>query len=145
MNDKIVFKSGVSLKLVVFLTVLFCGLTISFIVIAAWPGLLVIGLVILFIIHTFWNTYYTITPDAKLNIRCGLLFYEVIDISTIYKVDPSRTIISAPAFSFDRLEIFYHKFDSIIISPQNKAEFISLLLKFNTAIKIKKEVSSIGT
>ncbi|PIQ21452.1 MAG: hypothetical protein COW65_09010 [Cytophagales bacterium CG18_big_fil_WC_8_21_14_2_50_42_9] len=128
MNEKIVFKSGVSLKLVIFLSVLFCGLTISFIVIAAWPGLLVIGLVILFIIHTFQNTYYTVTPDAKLDVKCGLVFHKIIDINNIYKIEPTDAIISAPALSLTRIEIFYNKFNSVIISPQNqKSLFVSYI------------------
>ena len=136
MNENIVFKSGVSWALLVFLFVLFTGLSIYFVVLAAWPGLILNGLIILFIVYTFRNTYYIITPDAKLHIRGGLLFYEVINITTIYKIEPTNTILSSPAFSLDRLEIFYYKFDSVIISPQNKAEFISLLLKFDSAITI---------
>ena len=44
---------------------------------------------------------------------------------------------SAPANSFDRIEIIYNKFDSIIISPENKQQFIESLLVINPDIKVK--------
>jgi hypothetical protein len=43
--------------------------------------------------------------------------------------------MSSPALSLDRIEIFYNKFDSVIISPKNKADFVAELKSINPAIE----------
>ncbi|MFC3199468.1 PH domain-containing protein [Parapedobacter deserti] len=52
------------------------------------------------------------------------------------QIEETRTLISAPAPSLDRLEIFYNKFDSIVISPKDKQGFIADLLKLNPEIEV---------
>jgi len=47
---------------------------------------------------------------------------------------PTNSILSAPALSFDRIEIFYNRFDSIVISPGDNAAFIADLKEINSAI-----------
>jgi len=39
-------------------------------------------------------------------------------------------------FSLDRLEIFYNRFDSVVISPEDKAGFIAELTKLNPEIEV---------
>jgi len=60
-----------------------------------------------------------------------------IDISSIRKIEATNNIISSPAASFDRLEIFYKTYESIIVSPKNKDEFLSDLTRINPKIEIK--------
>ena len=45
-----------------------------------------------------------------------------IDIKSIRKIIETYNPLSSPAASIDRLEIFYNKFDSILISPKDKKE-----------------------
>jgi hypothetical protein len=83
----------------------------------------------------FFNTYYAISTDGVLSVKCGMFFNSKINISDISKIEDTRSILSAPALSMDRMEIFYNKFDSIVISPADKAGFVATLQKINPGIR----------
>lgn len=93
-------------------------------------------LIIIFglISHMFLKTEY-IVEENKLKIKCGFFNYKPIDINEIKEITKSSTIISAPAPSFDRIEIKYGKFEELIISPKDKIEFAAYLTSINPAIK----------
>jgi hypothetical protein len=93
--------------------------------------LVVIGAIFL---PAFFDTWYAVS-NASLQVKCGLFYNKIIEIAAIKKIEDTRTLLSAPALSLNRLEIFYNKFDSIIISPENKAEFIRLLKDYNPSIE----------
>lgn len=101
----------------------------------SWPGIFILLILALFIFHLFRNTNYKIT-DNQLYIKSGFIYQSKIDINQIKKISHTRSILSAPALSFDRLEILYNKFDSVIISPENKEEFVAELKKINPRIQI---------
>ena len=63
----------------------------------------------------------------------------IIDINTIKSIEPTHTIISAPASSLDRLRISYNKYDDVVISPQRKEEFIRQLQTINPNIVFKEK------
>lgn len=87
-------------------------------------------------LQLFLATYYAIDRDT-LTIHGGLLYKrKKIPVASIRKIEKTRTLVSAPAPSFDRLEIFYNRFDSVVISPKDKAEFIAELIKLNPEIKV---------
>ena len=60
----------------------------------------------------------------------------IIDINTIKSIEPTHTILSAPASSLDRLRISYNKYDDVVISPRRKEEFIQHLLSINPQIEL---------
>ena len=62
----------------------------------------------------------------------------VIDISTIKSIEPTHTILSAPAGSLDRLRISYNKYDDVVISPRRKEDFIRQLQSINPQITVKR-------
>lgn len=86
-------------------------------------------------IHLFFTTYYVIDGNVLI-IRSGLLHRTKVEISSIRKVRETNNPISAPATSFDRLEIFYNRFDSIIVSSKDKQGFIDELVKHNPSIEM---------
>ena len=92
--------------------------------------------VILFVIHMFMTTVYTIDGD-KLTIKCGFLYNKNIDIKTIKMISETNNALSSPATSLDRLEINYGKFDSVIISPKLKSEFINEIMRLNPNVEVK--------
>jgi hypothetical protein len=113
------------------------GVTIAYLIyMKTWPGVLVLALTSLFILHLFLNTYYQLN-DTSLRIKCGIIFDKTIDVNSIRKIEDSKSIFSAPALSHDRLEILYNKFDSVIISPENKEEFAKELKAINPNIELK--------
>lgn len=94
----------------------------------------------LFTLQLFLNTTYKISDDHQLVIRCGIATFGKIDISSIKSVEKTNSIISSPAPSFDRIELKYDKWESVIISPKDKRGFIDALLKINPGIDVKFEV-----
>ena len=93
-----------------------------------------LSLVFAFVLHLFLKTEYTIDKN-KLKIKCGFFTYKPIEIKDIKEVSKTSNIISSPAPSFDRIEIKYGKFDTLIISPKDKSSFVKDLTKINPDIK----------
>lgn len=87
-----------------------------------------------FVLFTFLRTRYTINGDT-LHIQCGFFTYSPIPIRNIREVTRTRSILSSPAPSFDRIEVKYDKFNSLILSPKNKKEFVAELQKCNPNIQ----------
>jgi hypothetical protein len=92
-----------------------------------------LSLVYAFILHLFFKTEYTI-DEKKLKIKCGLFSYKPIEIDKIKDISKTKSIISSPAPSFDRIAIKYGKFDEIIISPKDRLDFVAVLTKINPNI-----------
>ncbi|AMR32195.1 hypothetical protein A0256_12570 [Mucilaginibacter sp. PAMC 26640] len=104
-----------------------------------WKGsyvgaMICLGMMLVLYFPILFNTYYTVNDNGLLQVKCGLFIDTKIEIANIKKIVDTRTVISSPALSLDRLEIFYNKFDTIIVSPKHKADFIAALKKINPAI-----------
>ena len=66
-----------------------------------------------------------IVRGSSLIVKDGI-FSHVYDINDLRSIKPTHTLLSAPAASFDRLEInFTH--DTLVVSPRDKEDFIRLL------------------
>lgn len=143
---KKIFKSKIGLELVIPLVLVFgTVLAVTISQEPSWIGIVILLPVILFVVHIFMTTEYTIEND-KLTIKCGFLYNKIVDIKTIKKIKETNNPISSPATSLDRLEINYGKFDSIIISPKLKSEFINDVKRLNPNVEIqykKKQVENI--
>ena len=111
------------------------GMFIAMVITRAWPAVLIMGVLILVLIHTYFNTYYTIAGN-ELKVRYGFIINKTIDIGSIKKVVSTRDMRSAPALSTDRVEIFYNQNDSVLISPEDQAEFIERLKAINGEIVV---------
>jgi hypothetical protein len=111
------------------------GMFIAMIITRAWPAVLIMGVLILVLIHTYFNTYYTIAGN-ELKVRYGVIINKTIDIGSVKKIVSTRDMRSAPALSTDRVEIFYNQYDSVLISPEDQAEFIERLKGINGEIVV---------
>ena len=130
-----VYRSKVDLWLVL--------LIIAFVFIVTAPALLLafswvaLGSVLMlcsFIFYVFASTRYEIEEET-LSIKCGFFLNEKIHIKDIVRIRSTRSFISAPASSLDRIEIYISKQRSpIIISPRNKHLFIDSLKVINPDI-----------
>ena len=98
-------------------------------------GILLLLITFALILHMFLTTLYTV-DNTKLRIKSGFFSYKPIEISEIKRITKTNNIISSPAASFDRIEIHYGKFKSIIISPKDKLNFCKDLNELNPEIKI---------
>jgi len=128
-----VYKSKISASLIILITLpIFCLVAISFYY-RIWDPLIVATPIGLFIWYLYRTTYYTIEGN-KLNVKSGFLLNIDIDIDKIRSVAETDSILSAPAMSLDRIEVFYNKYDSVIISPPDKVQFIADLQAINPNI-----------
>lgn len=75
---------------------------------------------------------YTLTGDTLL-IRSGLLLRWRVPISGIESIEPSRTILSSPAWSLDRIRITYRDNSAgkqeMFISPTHREQFYEAILE----------------
>ena len=132
------FKSKVSYGTLVVIFLLFFapiiigtinnGITKNFFVL---NGILI--LVYAFILYLFLSTEYAIDKE-KLKIKSGFIYNKYLNIDKIKSITKTNNPISAPAASFDRIEIHFEKFNSVIISPKDKIGFVKELIKRNPNI-----------
>lgn len=142
------FKSKVDISLVVFaiLPIIICMLLefnqndLS----SNITSIAICFIILAFFVHIYLSTFYTIRNN-KLIVKSSFLFNQTVDIQSIKKILKSDSWESSPALSLDRLKIKFNKkpavrynfYDSIIISPENKEEFIESLLKINPQIEVE--------
>jgi hypothetical protein len=133
----IVFKSKIGLELLIPLLVVFG--TVLFLTIfepSGWIGIAILSPVILFVVHMFMTTYYVIKENSLI-IKCGFLYNKTVSIDKIIEISETNNPISSPATSLDRIEIRYEEFNTVIISPKKKKEFIREIIKLNPSIEVK--------
>ncbi|WP_242237788.1 PH domain-containing protein [Bacillus cereus group sp. BfR-BA-01316] len=93
-----------------------------------------IPLAILFSWSWFSTKY--IVGEEEITIRSGFVKKRIL-IRDIKRISDTKNPIAAHALSFDRLEIVYGPYETELISPRNKEEFILLLKRKNPGIEIK--------
>jgi hypothetical protein len=116
------------------------------VVLAAVPALLKPGTgqfimmiaVILFVGWIWFGTGYEISED-ELKIRCGP-FRQRIPIQEIKEIKKTRSPLSAPACSLDRMEIKYGKSKRVMISPADKGNFIKTIMEKSPSIQLDEEL-----
>lgn len=76
-----------------------------------------------------FSTYYLIR-GSELVIRSGPFRWKV-DISTIQSIKPTRSLLSSPALSLDRLEIKHGPGKVVLVSPAHREKFIEAISSAN--------------
>ena len=93
-------------------------------------GFIVIAVMCIFVNAVLFGIRYTVENDALTvkvaGIRCGRY-----DLKTLQSVRKTRTFISEPAASMDRIRLDFGKRKSAVISPDNREYFIETLKKIN--------------
>jgi hypothetical protein len=123
--------------LVILLIALFSGDSIETVLVPI--GFLILLLSVLIAV-TFFTTYYEIQDNLLI---VSMFFYKTkIKISEIRTIKYSNSIMKTnfykPGFHHKGIEIVYHKYDDIFISPEKRHQFIAKLLEINPNIEIKK-------
>jgi hypothetical protein len=136
-----VFKSKIGYGILIPVLVLLIGLTLLPIINGAPTGSILVMVsimvpVIALTLNIFFRTTYRIN-DNQLLIKCGFFYKATVDILAITTVSRTRNPISSPAASLDRIELKYGKWESVIISPDDKMAFVNELLKINPNIQHK--------
>ena len=92
--------------------------------------LLVAGLSLWLLVDTWYGI-----DDKELIVRHGP-FRTSVPISNIRAIRPTRTVVSAPALSLDRLEVI-HATGTLVISPLDQVNFIRVIKARNGAVEIE--------
>jgi len=71
------------------------------------------------------STYYLVEADT-LKVRSGPFSWSIL-LNEINTVKPSRSVLSSPALSLDRLELQYGRGQTILVSPKDIEGFQSAI------------------
>jgi hypothetical protein len=134
-----VYRSKIGPELVIPISLIFISLGVFMAYQRTWLGFAFILTIAAFLAHMLLTTYYTIIGNT-LKIKCGFFYNDSIDIAAIKKISESKVALKSPAASFDRLEIIYNTFDSVLISPKEKAAFVQDLLSVKPSIEVTFKV-----
>lgn len=134
-----IYPAKVSYGLLAFIFIVFFGPLASNVFEGNYStSFIVIGMVLLlvfsFIANLFFGTKYLINAN-KLRVKFGPFLFITINISDIKEISNSNSILSAPAPSFDRIEIKFGKYSEVVISPKDKIGIAKTLTSINPKIK----------
>lgn len=132
------YPSKISYGLLAFILAVLIGSMVPMLLESVWTGVFVHIGVLLFIAHLYGNTYYVIS-EKVLVVRSSVLIHKEIPVESIQSIAETNSIISAPALSFDRLEVCYGQGRYVVISPKEKASFIQHLTRLNPTIALLKK------
>ena len=130
------FPSKIGLELIVPLVIILGGTLTLMLIQSVWLGVVMVALVAAFVVHMMLTTYYTLDGDL-LKVKCGYLFNATVNVQSIKSIKETNNVLSSPAASLHRLEITYGKYDTVMVSPKDKAGFITALKSINPAIEVK--------
>lgn len=134
---KTVYPTKVSITLILIISIIMGCILISLAVSSKWIPFFIDLLLYASILYLMVSIKYEIN-ESQLIIHQAM-GKMVIDINTIKSIEPTHTILSAPASSLDRLRISYNKYDDVVISPRRKEEFIRQLQTINPNILFKEK------
>ena len=118
---KTVYPTKVSVTLVLIISLIMGCILVPYAIKSLWIPFTIILLLHFLFLFMLANIKYVITESQLIiDQSLGKWGKEVIDISTIKSIEPTHTILSAPASSLDRLRISYNKYDEVVISPRRK-------------------------
>lgn len=124
------------LIVVAIIAVVFCSADIS-----EWGKLSVILLpsilpVILLMGSIWLHTKYVIDDEKHiLRVKCGVLYDSKYKIDDMTEIRQTKSPLSAPALSFDRLKISFGTRKTVLVSPKNQEDFIKHLRRLNRHIE----------
>lgn len=117
------------------IAVVFCSTDIS-----EWGKLSVILLpsilpIILLMGDIWLHTKYMIDEEKHiLRVKCGVLYDSKYKIDDMTEIRQTKSLLNAPALSFDRLRINFGERKTVLVSPKNQDDFIKHLCRLNQHI-----------
>jgi hypothetical protein len=132
-----VYKPKFGILVIISLGIVLIGCFLAMLYDDEWIlGLIVTTLAIGILLIGFFTTSYKIDENG-LTIINGGRAGKTISIKSIRKIEETYNPLAAPAYTIKRLEIWYGKYDSILIAPRKKKDFIVHLTKLNPDIEVK--------
>ncbi len=138
MRMKKKFKSKIEYAIALPVAVFLLVTETMMVVKGIWPLVILIALVTASILYLYVSTIYEFTEE-KLMIRSGIFYSKEIYIRSIKTIRETTNYLASPALSKDRLEIFFNRYERVLISPDGKKDFISRIVQLNPKIKVSSE------
>ena len=138
--EKVVYKSKVDAWLVIVVVAAVAVVLLPLFSGFSWGYLLAASGVLVCLVPVFsllFSIRYIFEGD-KLTVSCGILGSSAYDIMSVRSIRPTRTWLSSPVASLDRIELRFsvRRVPPLIISPKDKTGFIARLKSINPAIEI---------
>lgn len=96
----------------------------------------IFAILFFFFLHILLNTFYVISKGKYLVIKAGFLYAKKLLVEDITRIEKTNIAIASPAASFKRMEIYYGKYSSEVISPKRQQQFLAELQSLNPTIKV---------
>lgn len=128
------YPSKISYGLLAFILLVVVGSTIPMVAPPIWPGIFINLATLIFILYLYSQTYYVIDGHFLI-VRAGFMVNKKIDINRVKSIKETRSLLSAPALSFDRIEVNGSECAAVVISPKHKRAFIDEMLRINPKIE----------
>lgn len=123
---KVIYKSKVDTWLIVLIIVLCLISIIPVVCIDFSISDLCIAIVLcVCIVYSLFCIRY-IVDDGFLIVKCGVFQLDKVHVNDIKSIKSTRTFLSAPAASLDRIELILQN-RSVVISPKDKLKFVDCL------------------
>lgn len=130
-SDKQIFRSRISILLIVSVFVAFISVSIPLLQNKAYTDMCVLACLFLLLVFLFTGTRYIIS-GSTLSLKIGFICGWSVNIADILSVERSYNPVSAPAASLKRLRIDFSKrkkYSYLLISPAREQAFIKALKK----------------
>ncbi|MBO0329335.1 PH domain-containing protein [[Muricauda] lutisoli] len=135
-SHSVVYPSKVGLELLVPVLLIFgIGIVISFGK-SSLVGVIVQFAIMFAFIALFFSVSYEVTDEA-LTVTVFFFIKKSIPIKDITRIVESNNPLSSPAASLDRLEVYYGRYSSTVISPKSKMKFIEHLKRLSPSIQVE--------
>ena len=102
----------------------------------SWIAVIITLLLLAVETVAFFGIRYTINENT-LEVKMMLFFKKTYSIDDITFISDTDSILSAPAASFDRINIDFKDGTNLVLSPKRKEEFIAHLKGINKNIVFK--------
>ena len=133
---RIVYKSKVSACVYVVYGVSILSMMPIFLIGFSWVAVIITLLLLAVETVAFFGIRYTIKENT-LEVKMMLFFKKTYSIDDITSISDTDSILSAPAASFDRINIDFKDGTNLVLSPKRKEEFIAHLKGINKNIVFK--------
>ena len=137
MENKKVFRSRISVLMLIFILAIFVPITMPMIKFMIIPGLWIMGITFLFVVFIFSGIRYVIT-DNYLSFNTWGTCKHDFPIWRIVSIKRSYNLLSSPAASLKRLcvDCSGADFPYLLVSPVREREFIETLKAINPNIRV---------
>lgn len=135
-SNTVVYSSKIGWELLLPIIIIYGFLIVNFFDKANLLGLIILIGSLIFLAVLFYSISYEVN-DELLTVISFFFIKKNILIKDITRLVESNNPISSPAASLDRLEVYYGKYSSVIISPKDKMGFIAHLKRLSPSIQVE--------